>query len=164
MLKAAFDRRVRRIVPAAHKTYGVRLVSVVFYGSVARGTMRHDSAVDLLIVARDLPAGRMKRVSEFEAAEKAVAEDIGLAASYGIHTTLSPVCRRPRKSRPEACRLSLDMVEDARVLYDQAGVFAQQLARLRQRLVERGAKRVRKGNVRYWDLKPDCRPGEVFEL
>jgi hypothetical protein len=51
-LKEAFDRLVQRLVPAAHKTYGDRLVSVVLYGSVARGTMRHDSDIDLLIVAR----------------------------------------------------------------------------------------------------------------
>lgn len=163
MLKEAFDRLVQRIVPAAHKTYGDRLVSVVLYGSVARGTMRHDSDVDLLIVARDLPAGRMKRVREFEAVEKAVAEDIGLAASDGIHTTLSPVLKTPEEVAAGSL-LFLDMVEDARVLYDQAGFFAQQLARVQQRLVELGAKRVWKGNAWYWDLKPNFRPGEVFEL
>ncbi len=163
MLKEVFDRLVQRIVPAAHKTYGDRLVSVVLYGSVARGTMRHDSDVDLLIVARDLPAGRMKRVREFEAVEKAVAEDIGLAASYGIHTTLSPVLKTPEEVAAGSL-LFLDMVEDALVLYDQAGFFAQQLARVRQRLAELGAKRVWKGNAWYWDLKPNFRPGEVFEL
>jgi uncharacterized protein len=56
------------------------------------------------------------------------------------------------------------MVEDARVLYDKGDFFVRQLARLRQRLTELGAKRIWKGNAWYWDLKPDYRPGEVFEL
>ncbi len=162
-LKEAFDRLVQRLVPAAHKTYGDRLVSVVLYGSVARGTMRHDSDIDLLIVARDLPAGRMKRVREFETVEQAVAEDIRQAANSGIQTTLSPILKTPEEVTVGS-PLFLDMVEDARVLYDRDGFFTQQLARLRQRLAKLGAKRVWKGNAWYWDLKPDYRPGEVFEL
>ena len=56
------------------------------------------------------------------------------------------------------------MVEDARVLYDRNGFFANELTRLRSKLTQLGAKRVWKGNVWYWDLKPDYRPGEVFDL
>ncbi len=133
MLKDAFDQLTQRIAAAAQKIYGDRLVSVVLYGSVARGTMRHDSDIDLLIVARDLPAGRLNRVREFEAVEEAVEEHVKRAAG-------------------------------ARVLYDRQGFFAQRLARLRDRLSELGAKRVWKGNAWYWDLKPDYRQGEVFEL
>jgi hypothetical protein len=38
------------------------------------------------------------------------------------------------------------------------------LEKLRKRLTELGAKRVWRGNAWYWILKPDLRPGEVFEL
>lgn len=163
MLKETFDQLTGRIAAAAQQVYGNRLVSVVLYGSVARGAMRHDSDIDLLIVARDLPAGRLNRVEEFEAVEAAVGEELSRAASRGIHTSLSPVLKTPEEVTAGS-PLFLDMVEDARVLYDQGGFFAAHLARLRRRLAELGAKRIWRGNAWYWDLKPDYRPGEVFEL
>lgn len=163
MLKEAFDELADRVLSVAHTIYGDRLVSVVLYGSVARGTMRHDSDIDLLIVARDLPAGRVNRVKEFEAVEEAVGDDIRRAASWGIHTTLSPIFKTPEEVAAGS-PLFLDMVEDARVLYDREGFFVGHMNRLRHRLAELGAKRVWKGNAWYWDLKPDYRYGEVFEL
>jgi len=38
------------------------------------------------------------------------------------------------------------------------------LERVRERLRELGAQRKQPGTVRYWDLKPDFRPGEVIEI
>lgn len=72
---------------------------------------------------------------------------------------------------PAACReraqgspLLLDMTEDARVLYDPAGVLAAALVALRGRLAILGARRIWRGNAWFWDLKPDYRLGDVFEL
>jgi hypothetical protein len=56
------------------------------------------------------------------------------------------------------------MVEDARILLDPDGYFARFLAGLRARLVELGSIKVRRGESWYWILKPDRKPGEVFEL
>lgn len=163
MLKEVLDDLLAKVVDAIRVFYGDRLVSIVLYGSVARGVMRHDSDVDLLVVARDLPHGRLKRVEEFEAVEAAVAEEFQCVASRGIHTTLSAVFKTPEEVLGGS-PLFLDMVEDGRVLYDENGFFAQRLARLRNRLAELGAKRIWKGNGWYWDLKPDYKQGEVFEL
>jgi hypothetical protein len=60
--------------------------------------------------------------------------------------------------------LFLDMVDDARVLVDHDGVFAAARDRWRHRLLALGARRIWRGNAWLWDLKPDYRPGEVFEL
>ena len=163
MLKEAFAELADRTVSAARTFYGDRLISVVLYGSVARGTMRHDSDMDLLIVADALPDGRLNRVREFEAVEESLKEDFSRAASRGLHTSLSPIFKTSREVRAGS-PLFLDMVEDARVLYDRQEFFAQELTRLRKKLTQLGAKRVWKGNAWYWDLKPDYRPGEVFEL
>lgn len=56
-------------------------------------------------------------------------------------------------------------VEDARILHDRGGFFATVLAGLRERLRELGARRVflEDGSC-YWDLKPDYRFGEIFEI
>ena len=162
-MQAVFDELSTKIVAAAQAVYGARLVSIVLYGSVARGTMRHDSDIDLLIVAQPLPRGRLKRVEEFESIERTMAEDFRHAASQGVHTTLSPVLKTPEEVQAGS-PLFLDMVEDARVLHDRNGFFSQELARLRSRLAELGAKRIWQGNAWHWDLKPDFTCGEVFEL
>jgi predicted nucleotidyltransferase len=142
---------------AALDAYGPRLVSLVVFGSVGRGTARPDSDLDLLVVADDLPRGRVARVAEFAGVEGVVGR------AFGGTVDLSPVF----KTRDEVLAgspLFLDMVDDARILYDRDGFFAAALERLRGRLAALGAKRVWRGNAWYWDLKPDYRPGEVFEL
>lgn len=163
MLKETFDELTDQMVSAVRAVYGDRLIAIVLYGSVARGTMRHDSDMDVLIVAHGLPNGRLKRVREFEAVEEMLAEHFRRAASRGITTGLSPVFKSPDELQAGS-PLFLDMVEDARILYDRDGVFDRRIARLRHRLAQLGAKRIWKGNAWYWDLKPDYRPGEVFEL
>lgn len=43
-----------------------RLITLAIYGSVASDTFRPDSDIDILIISRNLPRGRLKRVFEFE--------------------------------------------------------------------------------------------------
>src|SRR6266536_111946 len=81
----------------------------------------------------------------------------------GIDTRVVPLV----KARQEAVRvvpLYLDMVEDARLLVDRGGFFAEVLAGLRARLAALGAERRRRGRIRYWILKREFQPGESIEL
>lgn len=163
MLAQAFEDLLGHIVRAAREVYGQRLVSVVVFGSVARGTQRFDSDIDLLLVIRELPSGRMKRVEEFAAVEERLADVLASARRQGIQTEISPLLRTP----DEVCQgglIYLDMTEDARVLYDPTGFFQAFLQGLRARLAELGSVRVRRGESWYWILKPDLKPGEVIEL
>jgi predicted nucleotidyltransferase len=146
-----------------HAVYGDRLVSLVVFGSVGRGTPRHDSDLDVLIVAEGLPNGRMSRVEEFAAVEKALIPIITAGRHAGFFTECSPVFKTPAEMRAGS-PLLLDMVDDARVLFDREGFFAGAMMRLRERLAALGARRVWRGNAWFWDLKPDYQPGDVFEL
>lgn len=119
MLKEAFDELLVKLVPAVQARYGDRLVTIAVYGSVARGTMRHDSDVDLLIIATDLPNGRMKRRQEFDAVEEDLAEALRDLQSRGVASSLSAVLKTPEEANA-GTPLYLDMVEDARLLYDRS--------------------------------------------
>ncbi len=163
MLKEAFEDLLQRLLSAIQRHYRDRLVTVAVFGSVGRGVMRHDSDVDLLIIADGLPHGRMNRMAEFAAVESSLGEILGELRRMGIDTTLSPVLKTPEEARAGS-PLFLDMVEDARLLYDRDGFFGGRLGKLRERLAKLGARRIWRGNVWYWDLKPDYKPGEVFEL
>jgi len=162
-LLARYARLVDRLAGELRARYDDRLVAVAVFGSVGRGTPREDSDVDVLIVARDLPAGRFRRVEEFLPVEVRLEAALRDVDPSGAPVLLSPVFKTP----PEVERgspLFLDMVEDARIVYDPDGFLAGYLERFRQRLEALGARRIRRGNAWHWELKPDLRPGEVFAL
>ena len=125
--------------------------------------MREDSDVDLLLVVFTLPRGRFERVREWSPVEDRVAPLLRPAGSGAAPIELSPVFRTPEELEAGGL-LYLDMTEDARILYDPAGVLAGFLERFRGRLAGLGSRRVWRGNAWYWDLKPDYEPGEVFEI
>lgn len=158
-LSERYERLLERLIAEVRAHYGERLVACAVYGSVARGTQREDSDVDLLLVVRDLPRGRFARVDEFCPVEARVEA----AFSSGGPVSLSPIFKAPQEVEAGS-PLFLDLVEDARILYDPSGLLAGYLDRLRARLRALGARRVWMGNAWYWELKPDLRPGEVFSL
>jgi predicted nucleotidyltransferase len=163
VLREKFAELERLLLSHLRSFYGDRLVSVAVFGSVARETQNFFSDLDLLIVARDLPGGRIKRIRQFEAVEEKVAPFLKSLQKDGIYTDLSAILKTPAEVE-QGSPLFLDMVEDARIVFDRDGFFAAVLEKLRKRLTELGAKRVWQGNAWYWILKPDLRPGEVFEL
>ncbi|MCZ7562501.1 MAG: nucleotidyltransferase domain-containing protein [Burkholderiales bacterium] len=164
MLKARFAGLLDDVLAACLAVYGARLASLAVFGSVARATMRPDSDIDLLLVAETLPAGRMARMDEFAAVEARVAPALrAAAAAAGIQTILSPVFKTPEELRRGGF-LFLDLVEEARILYDRDGLLRGYLDELGRRLAAMGAKRVRKGGGYYWVVKPDYRPGDTIEL
>lgn len=158
-----WDEVLSRLAEVCPTIYGERLVSLVVFGSVGRGTPRPDSDVDLLIIATDLPHGRLRRVEEFSAVEDRLREALRAWRERGVSTCLSPVFKTPEEAR-RGSPLFLDMVEDAKILYDRDDFFSGLLSSLRERLAQLGARRIWHGDAWLWDLKPDYRPGEIFEL
>ncbi len=143
--------------------YGESLISVVVYGSVARGSQNFDSDLDPLIIADQLPNGRMKRIREFEAVEARIEPFLKSLQKEGINSRISALIKTPEEAK-RGSPLFLDMVEDAQILFDKGGFFSVLLKRLKKRLKVLGARRIWKGNAWYWVLKPDLKPGEVFEI
>ncbi|MEM2564604.1 MAG: nucleotidyltransferase domain-containing protein [Candidatus Bathyarchaeia archaeon] len=146
-----------------HKSLRDNLVSVVVYGSVARGSARKDSDIDILIVAENLPKSRMERQRMFLEIESSLEPLINELWDRGFYVDFSPLIL----SREEASKIRpiyLDMVEDAIILYDKEGFFGNILERLKRRLKELGARREWIGNKWYWILKPNIKFGEVVEI
>ena len=146
------------------KRFGKRLVSLVVFGSVARGTMKSDSDLDLLIVAQGLPRGRIRRGLLFYEIEEALApllEKVG--ALWKVRVCFSPILKTPEEAQ-RIVPLYLDLVEDAVLVFDRNEFFETVLRRLKQWLQELGAQRVWMGRKWYWVLKPEFEFGEVIEL
>lgn len=139
------------------------LVSLIVYGSVARGQMRKDSDVDLLIIAENLPISRFERIAMFNRAEELVEKSLSELWKKGYYVTLSPII----KTIEEAKRISplyLDMVDECIIVYDKNSFFKKILERLSKKLMELGAERVWVGRKWYWRLKRDYKFGEVIVI
>ena len=154
---------IERLLNELLKVFRDDLISVVVYGSVARGTARRDSDIDVLIVVEELPRSRFERLSIYMKAEENLDPLLNELLNRGYAVTISPIL----KTKREAERISplyLDMVEDAIIVYDKNGFFEEILKRLRDKLRELGAERVWIGKKWYWRLKKDYKFGEVIEL
>lgn len=154
---------IERLLNELLKVFRDDLISVVVYGSVARGTARKDSDIDVLIVVEELPRSRFERLSIYMKAEENLDPLLNELLNRGYAVTISPIL----KTKREAERISplyLDMVEDAIIVYDKNGFFEEILKRLRGKLMELGAERVWIGKKWYWRLKKDYKFGEVIEL
>jgi len=162
-MREPYKTLIERLIEALKRKYGDKFISLVVFGSVARGEARKDSDVDLLLVIDSIPKRRLERQKEFMEVEKELEGYLNELFDEGYFIDFSPIIKTPE----EAMRLSplyLDMVEDAIIAYDKDDFFMKILGRVRKRLEELGSKRVRMGRKWYWILKPDYRFGEVIRI
>lgn len=159
----AFDSIVAALPEPCRRVCGERLRSLAVLGSVARGTQRPDSDIDVLLVIDDLPSGRRARMEEFERIDALLEPLLAQARLQGVHTIVSPVLKTPAELEAGSL-LYLDMVDQARILVDEGGLLRKFLDALGARLAAAGAKRVPKGGGYYWVLAPNFRWGDRIEL
>jgi hypothetical protein len=162
-LSAIFETLLQRLLDEALAVYGDSLTSLVVFGSVGRGTPTADSDIDILVVAKDLPSGRMPRVRQFDEVERRLDPDLAAAKAEGLSTRLSPLFRTESEMSLGGL-IFLDMVDDARVLLDRNAFFETFINGLRAKLARMKSIRVRRAGAWHWVLKPDLKPGEVFEI
>ncbi|MEM2990842.1 MAG: nucleotidyltransferase domain-containing protein [Halobacteria archaeon] len=162
-LKEPYKTLLEKLIEALKRRYGDRFISLVIFGSVARGEMKKDSDVDLLLIIDSISKGRLERQGEFMEVEGEIEGYLNVLLAEGYWIDFSPIIKTPE----EAMRISplyLDMVEDAVILYDRDGFFKNILERVRNRLRELGSRRIELGKRWYWILKPDYRFGEVIKI
>ncbi|MGH7390128.1 MAG: nucleotidyltransferase domain-containing protein [Candidatus Rokuibacteriota bacterium] len=145
-----------RYVDRLKGRFGADLVSVVLFGSRARGEAKPESDIDMLIVVRGLPRNRFERYGGVRALAEEVSETFAAA--------VTPILLTPEEAQ-HVKPYYLGMLSGHVILYDRDAFFAGVLDRLRRRLAELGARRyVDEDGYEYWDLKPDWKPGDVVEL
>jgi predicted nucleotidyltransferase len=152
-------------VSLVQEALGDRVVSLILYGSVARGEARPESDVDVLLVLKDAPPVYRDRLRPLLPILRRLRQEScwkNLEAQ-GLSPSLSVLVLSREEADQNRC-LYLDMLEDARILIDRENVFQNRLRALGIRLRELGARRVQRNGDRYWDLKPDLAPGEFVTL
>lgn len=163
IIKQPYKRILVALLKELKKEFDANLVSVVVYGSVARGTSRKDSDVDLLIICEDLPRSQLERLEILSNAEKNIEELFDEQFAKGYFPSLMPILKTRREAEGIS-PLYLDMIEDALMLYDRGSFFENILGDMRRRLKELRSKRVWIGERWFWDLKPDYKKGDVIVI
>lgn len=157
---------LNRLLVLLQEQMGERLLSVALYGSIARGRAEPTSDIDLLIVVR---GDRLEMEERYDAAREALKETPEYKAlvqpEAWIWPTFSPFVIDEDYLRRETPWLFLEIQDHGIILYDREGFLAWKLEQVRQRMRELGTKKVMMPDGSwYWDVKPDWKPGEVFEL
>ncbi|MDN5331506.1 MAG: uncharacterized protein PWP45_731 [Tepidanaerobacteraceae bacterium] len=163
MLLESFNNTLKKVLAACREVYGEDLITLAVFGSVARGTPNPESDIDLLLIAKNLPSGRLKRMEQFAKVEERLTSWMEDLRRIGIYTSLSPIIKTPEEVRAGSL-LFLDMIDDALILYDRENFFTRFLQEFSSKLKEMGAKKVVTGERWHWVLKPDYKHGEVFEI
>ncbi len=142
--------------------FGANLISLVLFGSVARGTAKQESDIDLLIILKDAPDSYYNRL------EPVVDIELELRKEAFETTGAEPIFSSIVLSKQEAMEnrnIFLDMLDASIILYDKDDFFKKRLDELKKRLLQLGSKKViLEDKTWYWNLKPDSAPGEVIEL
>jgi predicted nucleotidyltransferase len=143
---------VNGLVELIKTEYGDELVSVAVFGSIARGTARKDSDLDVLIIASRLTRSRRERVQRFLNVESMLDPVLEKLLDEGYAITVSHVILTVDEANAIP-PLFLDLTEDAVILYDKDNFLKELLAKLKAKLQEIGATRIWIGSKRYWKLK-----------
>ena len=162
-----FAPLIRRYCEVLHNLLGDRLVSVMLFGSVARGDWDKNSDIDVLVIAEgwdDRPV--WERIRELRRAKIILEES--LEYKEALRAGYWPIIQNYPLSVEEAGRFNrvyLDAVIDGIILYDKKGFLASILRSVRKGLEEIGSVRIMLPNRKfYWVLKEGIRAGEVITL
>lgn len=135
------------------------LISLVLFGSVARGTARKESDIDILIILKDAPDSYYDRLKPVIDIELELRNDI-----EGMPPVFSNIILTLDEAKQNR-NIFLDMIDDSIFLYDTNDFFKNRLLELKNRLDQLGSKKViLDDDTWYWNLKPDIVAGEVIEL
>ena len=119
------------------------LVSVVLFGSYARGSPHQRSDIDLIVIARNLPQGWRER----GALELSI-ERLGLKLGRAIQVILMEPAD-VRYSTENIAPLMLEIHDAHSCLFDQGNFFKREMARFSEDLEKQG---VRKLGPHKWEV------------
>ena len=154
---------LEKLVNLMKEKLGDNLVSVVLFGSVARGDYRRDSDIDLLIVVKNLPKTITERVMLFDQFEVMLEKDLEKLMDEGYYITFSPILKTPEEAK-RFSPLYMDMTQDAVILYDVNDFFKGVLDKVRRKLEELNFERVWVSKKAWYWRKRDYKFGEVIDF
>lgn len=160
MIREKFDEIIDLIFKEVRCYYGENLTSFIIFGSCGRGTPSPSSDIDILIVLKNAPRGRIKRIREFyENIEKRIEPYIEKLRDYEINTFLSPIIRTEDEIKLGS-PLYIDMLTGIKIYFDRDNFFKRYLNSLEEELKKLGAEK----KDAYWVYKKEVNKEEGVEV
>lgn len=166
MIDPLFSDYINMILSSLKNRLGDALVSVVLFGSVARGEADEGSDIDLLVVSKHFDEHYGDRFLLFNEVERELlnSEPRRRLRRSGFGTLISPVPLTPEEVGRNPPIL-LDILTDGIIQHDKGDFIKGRLAELERKLRTLKARKVRlPSGGWYWNLKPDYKLGEVVEI
>lgn len=143
------------------------LIAVAVFGSLVRGTAKFPgSDIDLLIVLEGVE--KLSLGDRFKATMKAedkLSESVEYAKFkdvFGWTPSIQEIILTPEELKAHPPIL-LDLTTDALILFDK-GILSEEIDRIREKLKELGAKKIKHNDSWFWILKPDVKLGEEVKI
>lgn len=152
-------QQIKKFIKALKDLYGEELISVVFFGSFGTERFKSSSDIDVFIVLGKGLRTHPMRIKEFTQ----FFENVTDKELKKFVDRVNPVIKL-KDSFKNFQSLLLDMTVKAEIVYDRDNFFKKELLKLKRKLHKLGAKKVTIGRKWYWDLKPDLKPEEIFEI
>lgn len=131
------------------------LVSIVVFGSVARGTFKEQSDIDLLVISEKFPKKIADRIDLF------VDKTFEISMEHGVNISVIPLkIVEAQSTQP----IYLDMAYEGIILYDKNNFMEKKLIELRKKLEKMGTKRIPYKRGYFWKLKREIEVGEVIKI
>ncbi len=144
--------------------FGNNLSASILFGSVARKEAGGTSDIDLFLIFKDLPKGRMARRDILGDYPPEIEKTLAELRKEGIYTDIVEHIRTEKELERKGSPFLYELAQDGISLYDPKGVFAALQQKIFDRMKVLGSQFKKVGRFRYLDLKPDYKPNEVFEI
>jgi len=138
----------KKIVNSYKEYLGDRLISIVLFGSFARGDAKETSDYDLFIVAEGLPAKPLKRILFVRAPLKGQFDE-----------RVSIISKTPQEMMEHFPPLFLDLGLDGIILFDRGGFFKNLQVKIKKIIEQAGLQRKRWIGEFYWEWQTPPQKG-----
>lgn len=142
---------------------GVKILSLAIFGSIARSNGRPESDIDLIIVYKGRRKDIEKEVIKVILKLRETREYRELEKS-GFYPEISPIFISQEEIEKHPWIL-LDVIDHGIIFMDSDNQLRNELTKMEWKMAKLGSKKIKLPDGSwYWNLKPDLRVGDVFEL
>jgi predicted nucleotidyltransferase len=142
---------LEEVVDCFKEHLGNNLVSMILFGSRARGDAREAGDYDLFIVAKGLPAKPFRRLLFIRSPLKGQFEE-----------RLSIIAKTPEEVQSTFPSFFLDLALDGIILFDRDDFFRDMQKKTKEIIAQAGLQRKKENGGHYWEWKRP--PKKAWEI
>lgn len=130
-------------------------ISAIQFGSTTKSYIKFETDVDLLLVFNNVPKNKWDRFQFIKNKESELEDSLKKIKNYNLIPSI--LCWQ-KDSFEKLHPLYLDFVDSSNILYDPDSIAKKVINKTEDWLKKRGAVKVQKGHLWYWDVNPNRDP------